>query len=206
MKIKGLSHLVAALILASSSGCFTFPKKEFPEKKYYVLEVQRDAPTLPVKNGLVLTIRNLKMSPPYNQNEFIYQKAPSEFAADFYNEFLTQPNMMLTEQLRRWLFAAGLFQNTVLSNSYVAATHVLEGNIEKLYGDYRDPNVLHACSEMQFTLIDDTRIKSPVIFQQGYGRNIPISSKDPVELVKGWNQGLREIFAELESDLSKLRL
>lgn len=206
MKLRILSFCVIILFLTYSLGCFTLPKKEFPGKKYYALEVARNDAPLTAKKDAILSIRNLKISSPYEQKEFIYRIGHSEFISDFYNEFLGLPNILVTEQLRAWFYNAGLFQNIALPNSYITATHILEGNITLLYADFRNSNLLQACSEIQFSLIDDTRTETDVVFQKSYERKITINTKSPADLISGWNQGFQEIFSELELDLSQFSL
>ena len=201
MMLKALTRFIPILVLALSFGCFSLPKKAFPDKTYYIVKVQRDLNQLPTKKGIILALSNLTIASPYNRKEFVYQEKAMEFVSDFYNEFLTLPDTMLTEQLRSWLFNSGLFPNIVLPSSYVPATHILEGRITKLYGDYRDSRESNACLEIQFTLIDDTSATAKVIFQQQYQKKIAVMTKRPEELVDGWKKGVKEIFSELEAEL-----
>ena len=206
MKLSMPANLIAISLLALLVGCFTFPKKEFPSKKYHVLEFHRKLKPVESKNGIILSIPALKISPPFNRREFIYRKGASEYESDFYNEFISAPDVLITEQLRQWFYNSGLIETIALSNSHVPPSHFLQGNITTLYADYRNPNALKANAGLRIMLVDDTEIEAKIIFQKGYQIAVNIAAKNPKDLISGWNQGFQQIFTELESDLSQLPL
>ena len=194
------------LMLTSLMGCITFPRKAFPEKNYYVFNLDREAtPSLSKTNG-ILAVNTCHISTPFDRREFVYRKGISEYESDFYNEFLSTPESIITEQLRLWLFDSGLFQNVVRPSSNVSPTHILEGNVTELYADYRQNRALQSIIGLRFTLIDDTKSEPKILFQKQYAASVDISTKNPNELVAGWSKGLKKILTEFESDLSKLSI
>ena len=206
MKLCIPANLIAISLLTLIFGCFTFPKKEFPLKKYHVLEFQRKLKPVESKTGVVLDIPKLKISPPFNRREFIYRIGASEYETDFYNEFLSAPEILITEQLRQWLYNSGLVETIAFANYHVPPSHSLHGNITNFYADYRNPKALKANAGMRFMLIEDTESKPKIIFQKDYQITIAIPARNTSDLISGWNQGFQQIFTELESDLSSLSL
>ncbi len=86
------------------------------------------------------------------------------------------------------------------------ATHILEGNVIALYGDYSQKNSPKAVLEIQFFLIDNTSTSSEMIFQNNYRREVALNSSLPEALVKGWNEALQQILTDLEEDLREVDL
>ena len=206
MTYRILKVIPFTLILASLTGCITFPRKAFPEKSYYILDVDREPNPVTSKKNAILSIRNLTIAAPFDQKEFIYRKGNSEYGSDFYNEFLSAPNTMITEIIRLWFFEAGSFQNIILQNSHVTPTHILEGKVTGLYADLHKRGELKSIIGIEFTLIDDVKSDPNIIFQKMYKASVDLSKDSPNDLVTGWNQGLGQILSEFESDLLKLSI
>ena len=70
----------------------------------------------------VLAIRPLRVSPSYAGSEFVYRTGDVSLESDFYNEFFIPPGRLVSEEVRRWFEASGLFEMVVDSASPIEST------------------------------------------------------------------------------------
>jgi len=196
---------VAPLALLVLSGCVSLAKS-FPDKHYYALEVTRNGqPGVPVP-GAVLDVRGLFVSPRFEGKELVYRTGDTRYESDFYNAWFVSPSAMLTQQIQDWLRQARLFEHVVVTPSYMDATHILEGTVTALYGDYRQQGGQKAVVGMHIVLIEDTSTRTAMVFQRDYQQMVELTETSPDELTRGWNQGLQQIFIALEDDLRRVDL
>lgn len=193
--------LVLLALMATQSGCVKL-KKDYPAKRYYSLEVEREGEGQAALRGASLTIRDFQKSVVGNR-EFLYQMGPSRYETDFYNEFIVDPEALITDQTERWLTDANLFEHVIEQSSLARATHVLEGAITKLEADLSEPGAPAAVIELQFFLIDNTSPKTSVILHESYRSDFPSASCEPDDLVAAWEQGLAAILKQMENDIAK---
>ena len=191
---------VVSLALLVLSGCVSLAKS-FPDKHYYALDVTRQGePGVPV-SGAVLDVRGLVVSPRFEGKELVYRTGDTRYESDFYNAWFVSPSAMLTQQVQDWLRHARLFEHVVATPSYLDATHILEGTVTSLYGDYRQQGGQKAVVGMQIVLIEDTSTRTAIVFQRDYHQMVELTETSPDELTRGWNEGLQQIFMALEEDL-----
>ncbi len=188
-------------VLVAASGCVDL-KAEYPERRFYTLSAERlGAATVPAKDG-VLRVRRFTASKVCDGSELVTRTGDSEYETDFYNAFFAPPVMQLTEQVQRWLGAAGLFSAVVGGGSSLAETHVLEGNMVALHIDERDKRSA-AVLEFQVLLIRVGSDPAAVVFQKTYKGSELVKPGSPESAVKAWNVVLQRILMELEADLLK---
>jgi len=195
----------AALSPLLLAGCLTL-RRQFPEKRYYLLEVSRRGEAPPPSAGAVLEIRRFRVSPPYDRKGFVYRRENARIESDFYNEFFVEPDSLLTEQTRLWIAESGLFANVVDSSSNAEAGYVLEGRANALYADYSRASTPKAVLRIQFFLSKERGGESSIVFHKDYAREIPAKGDAPHALVLGWDEALGQILTELENDLRGLHL
>jgi cholesterol transport system auxiliary component len=196
---------VAPLTLLVLSGCVSLAKS-FPDKHYYALEVTRQGePGVPV-SGAVLDVRGLLVSPRFEGKELVYRTGDTRYESDFYNAWFVSPSAMLTQQVQNWLRHARLFEDVVATPSYLDATHILEGTVTALYGDYRQQGEQKAVVGMHIVLIEDMSTRRAMVFQRDYQQVVELTETSPDALTRGWNQGLEQIFMALEEDLRRVEL
>jgi cholesterol transport system auxiliary component len=87
------------------------------------------------------------------------------------------------------------------SASQSQSNYVLEGTVNALYGDFRNPSSPSAVLEMEFFLTSEIPAKPGILLQKRYAKSIPLSGRTPEALVRGWNQALEEILVSLAADL-----
>jgi cholesterol transport system auxiliary component len=203
---RRLGLLLLALALGAA-GCFSL-RQERPEKRFYVIETERPggankAADAEAAARRVLAVRTLRVSPGYEDRSLVYRTGPATYESDFYNEFFILPHSMLSEQTRRWFEASGLFAHVVSTASRLEATHLLEGSITALYGDFSAPDAPRAVVKMQFFLIDDTGVEPRLEASRDYRSSVALSEKTPAAVVEGFSKGMAEILTNLENDFAE---
>ena len=194
---KLLSNLwrSAFILLALASGCVGI-EKSYPDKRYFVLEVNRNVNrSNPPGNG-VLQIANIRVSPRYEDKGFIYRTSGSSYESDFYNQFLVSPAALLGEELRKGLAQSQIFRHVINASSQLEPTHVLEGVVNALYGDFRDPGTPKAVLEMEFFLRKESASKAKIVAAKRYAKSVAVNERSPEALVKGWNEALEAILSD----------
>lgn len=195
--------LMTTLLLFTTTSCVNLAKP-YPDKKYYSLDLKHSAEDSPAPKDMIVIVNSFRISANFATNKLVYRESEYEFKTDFYNEFLTTPSTMITDQTVRWLTQSRLFKMIAHAGVYIEPTHYLQGNIISLYGDYRDEENYRAIIEIQFFLIKKSPAKGSVTFQKTYKQSAPLASRNPEELVKGHTKALTYILKKLENDLRQL--
>lgn len=185
------------------SGCAGL-SKSYPERSFYMFDVPPVTVKYPRVKGAVVEISRFNVSPGSDGKEFIYRTGELSYESDFYNQFFRPPGAMLTEVAGRWLNDAGLFQEVFGSVTQADANYFIEGNIVRLYGDFRSSP--KAVMQIQFLLLKYTTDSSyndntEIVFAKSYNSEIPIASQTPSDLMMGWNTALGEILNAFLEDL-----
>jgi ABC-type uncharacterized transport system auxiliary subunit len=195
----------ALVLLALASGCVGI-ERSYPDKRYFVFEVNRNVnPSNPPGNG-VLQVATIRVSPRYEDKGFVYRTSGSSYESDFYNQFLVSPAALLGEELRKGLAQSQIFRHVINSSSQLEPTHVLEGVVDALYGDFRDPGAPKAVLEMEFFLRKESASKADVVAAKRYAKSVAVTGRSPEALVKGWNEALEAIVSALIADLKSTAL
>ena len=177
--------------------------KEAPKKRFFTIEadINRVKKSSTVK-FTKLRINKMKINSNYEGKEFIYRK-DLDFESDYYNQFLTAPPTNITEQIITWINESRLSEVITNRISSSDANLLLEGNINLLYADFSGGKI-YSILEIEFYLSDN--IKDHVVFKKVYSKKILSPDKEPVSIIRGWNQGLTEILLSLENDLRTITL
>ncbi len=205
MRYSNPAGLICPLIIFAiiTAGCSGLSKK-YPEREFYMFEVPPVNIKYPPVKDAFLEVTRFTISPGSDGKEFIYRTGEVSYESDFYHQFFRPPGAMLTEVAGRWLNDAGLFQDVFGSVTQADANYFLEANVLRLYGDFRSSP--KAVMEIQFLFLkystdssydDNTKI----VLAKNYSREIPIASKAPKDLMRGWNTALGEILNALLADL-----
>ena len=198
----------AVALAAVLSGCGASPlNRPAPERKLYNISAQRPDAATPPRDNTVLKVRPLQISPAYQGKEMVYRLGDTAYEQDYYNSFFVQPAQNLTQQAQQWLSRAGIFSSVVDSTSQVMDTHLLEGMVNALYGDFRDRSAPVAVLEAQFFLLKNKSDNYTVAFSKSYSKAVPFSAgfKDASGLAEAYNKALAEVLAELERDLRAVK-
>jgi cholesterol transport system auxiliary component len=177
------------------------------QRRYFLLDLQREGQKLnePQKD-VVLMVRPFTLSPGYNAKELTYRKSEFQYESDYYNQFITDVGQQVAEQTRKWLSQSGYFAHLVTPGSTMSATYILEGNITRLYGDFRDKSNAKAFMSITFYLIDITNRKPNVVLSDSIYTQNPIKEATAESLIKAYQDCLHEILENLEKKLTQINL
>ena len=193
------------LLMTLSAGCVTL-ERSYPDKRYFVIDIRDTANAPATQNDRVLLVSSLHISPRYAGTEFVYRTSDTSYESDFYNQFLSAPGTMISEEIRKGLATGSGFKYVIGPASDLSANYVLEGSVNALYGDFRDLNKPAAVLEIEFFLRNEDPQKPGILLHKRYEKSVPIGQRSPEALTKGWDQALEEIIAMLVADLGKTKL
>ena len=193
---RGLPLALALLL----GGCSL--SKPYPSKRFFYADVERGGEQ-PELGRHVLRVETFEIAPAFAGKSLVSRVSEEEYVADYYAEFFSAPDTMVTSELRQWLDDGGVFQAVLGPGSVMNVDRLLEGTIDQFYLDLREPGVPRAVLSFYSRLIDDSGPEPEVIFNRRYSSSIPLTSTKPEDAVVGWTQGLKQMFADLEMDLSK---
>ena len=197
-----LACIVVAALSVSACGCLK-SGSQADDRRFFLLETTRPGRIDPPGKGPILAVRRMQMSPGFGEKELVYRTSDFAYESDYYNQFLNTAGALIAEQTRRWLARAGLFAAVVSSDSDVLPTHVIEGNVTALYGDFRGDNAKGVLG-LELFLIDTDGDHGPtVVFHKEYSAGVDLSDKTAEALVEAYNTGLGQILTEFEKDLRK---
>ena len=204
MKKLAVTKTFYVLLLLFLVSCG--PGKAPAVRRYYALELQRQGQTHQPQANTILEIQPFGMSPTFAPKQLAYRKGEFRYESDFYNQFVTDARLQITEQTRRWISDSKIFSSVALGGSALEATHLLEGDIVSLYGDFRNKSDANAVMEIEFFLLD---IKSPstsVVFSKLYKTTASVGQPTVENLIQAYNKCLKQILVDFEADLQKTRL
>ena len=189
------------LVLFVLGGCVDLGRS-YPEKHSYILEAVHPGETRASIPRTVLKVRKFRVSPAFEGKGLVYRTSDARYEGDFYNEWFVPPNAMLTQQVVNWLTKTGLFQYVMDSSGPLPATHLLEGTLTALYGDYR-ATPAKAVLAVQFFLLHEASAQAEVLWHQEYWKEVDVLERKPEALMAGWNEALRLILSALDEDLTR---
>jgi ABC-type uncharacterized transport system auxiliary subunit len=192
-----IMYVLACLMIFSGCG-----SRRAYDKKYYVLDAVRRAEPIRTETDSILEVRRFTIDSAFGGKGLVYRTGDFAYESDFYSEFLVSPAAMITDKMRNWLSGAGLFGTVLDVGSQVDATHVIEGNITALYGDFRDKSSPKATMKMRvFLLKAEAGGEYVPLFAEKYQTSIGIESEGPEEMVRALDKCLADILSAIEKDL-----
>jgi cholesterol transport system auxiliary component len=202
-RVPSIIVLGICAVMTAVAGCSVVGEKDYPAKRQYVLDANRAGKLRPADGAGVLMVRTFRVSDRFENSQLVYRTGPLSYESDFYNQFLSSPGSLITEEVRQWLGASGVFANVVSAGSRMEARYVLEGNVAALYGDYTSKDAPAAVLEMQFFLIGRAGSGNSIAFHKTYAVTKPLASSGPPALVEGLSACLTEVLKALEADLGE---
>lgn len=177
------------------------------ERRFFLLDLQREGQKLTESpNDMVLMVRPFSLAPGYHPKELTYRTGEFRYESDYYNQFVTDIGQQMAEQTRNWLSQSGCCAHVVPPGSSLKATHMLEGNITRLYGDFRDKTKAQACVSITFYLIDITKRQPGIIVSESIEKKTTIPEATAENLIKAYQNCLQHILENFEKRLSEINL
>lgn len=174
------------------------------QQKQYILEAVRKGDKPTNKGTKVLKVSRFGVSSPFESYELVIRTDELQYKTDFYNRFLSPLGSIITDETRKWLSDSDVFVCVLDTTSGADHHFTLEGNVEAIYGDYRDNRNISAVLEIRFILIDFTTTKDNIVFDKHYHKVHPLTKNSAEELVRGLSNCLSQILVDLENDMCKL--
>jgi cholesterol transport system auxiliary component len=196
-KVIALCNLMIVSMILSGCG----PRRIAYNQRSFVLETSRNSPQQKTSRDVILDVKNFSIDTTFSTKSLVYRKGQSEYETDFYNQFLVKPDDMITEKTRSWLAESGLFKWVLEPGSYTDATHVLEGNITTLYGDFRDDSLPKASMKIRVFLVKLP--EKAVVFTNTYESVSEFKDGTAGSLIEAFGLCLTNILLDLEKDLQK---
>lgn len=186
----------ACAALAGLAGCLSLDR-ETPVLRTYAPTI--DVPAERPGQG-VLAVGRFEVVPRFARRELVYRQTDVLYEADPYHLFLAEPGQLLREETERWMRGAGLFAHAGDPARFGRADVRLEGVVEALYGDYRDPSSPRARLGIRFLAwSDDGRL----LLDRAYDADVPLADRERATLVRGWEAGLGRVLASMSADLRR---
>ena len=199
--LADIAVVLVLIALCASAGCVKLERPSL-DRKYYTLDVVRgDKQKNDIKAVKNLIVRRIKISPRYEDRDLVYKVGDNVFEADYYNSYFVPPAALITQDLRVWMGESGVFANVLGPESLGTGELLLEGVVNSIYGDYSGPEP-KAVIKMQFILLNNSNPDLPIVYSRDFSREKVIGAAGPAALVKALNEGLTDIFGELEKDLA----
>ena len=200
MNLKILYILI--IIFLSFNNCGNILKKEFPQKKYFILEPDYSKIIQNSKHFNSIKVVRIKISPFFEGKNFVYRQGEFNYESDFYNEFLIFPSNLFLECITRWLAESNTGE--VLSNTIYEDTYLISASVDSLYIDFRNEKTPKSILEIQFTLQKNNEQES--LFKKKYSYEGKLEIISPEEIIKSWNIGLTDLLQKFESDIRKIEV
>ena len=199
LRVGVATALVAGVAaLGCGGGLFS---RQYPERRQFVLEATRLERAAAPAGAPVLAVMRFRTSAVVTGTSFVYRTGPQTYERDFYDVFWTSPEGMLSDAVRRWLAASGLFADVLDASSSAARAYQLDGADSEHHGDYRDAAQPRAALGLRFALLDVRGAEPKIVFHAEYAASPAIADESSEALAAGWNAALREILGKLEADL-----
>jgi ABC-type uncharacterized transport system auxiliary subunit len=199
-------RLALIFVIAGPIGCSDLLKQPASAKALFSIEPGLpDSPLLAVPatttaTGPVLQIRSVRVSAPFDGTAFVYELAPSQYALDYYNNFVAPPSALLSEALLAWLEKAGPLP-TVGAGTSVRSDLMLECEITKLLIDFSDRTNPQAVISSRFLLYSNRTGTTQVLLDRSYEVSKPLTFKSPAGYSAAWGLAFRDLLQKFDVDL-----
>jgi len=194
------SALLAAGCLLS--GCLSRPNLN---KQTFVFGSPNSTRDATNHSRRVVAIRTLRVAAPFDGRSLVYRTGEFAYRSDPYAEFLVSPSESLLFPIRNWMRGTGAFEAVIEPGSVRRPNTMAEIAVLQLYGDFRRSSEPAAFLTVRFVLFDSPNgIPGSLILDRNYSSHIPLKARTPGALMAGWNEGLNQILARLDSDVGGL--
>jgi len=189
------------LLIAVTGGAFAgCLRREFPERRQYVLSVERTAAAR-TGSKAVIKVGRVRAEPQYERKGFVYRTGEATYTDDFYNAFYVSPAQMVRSTMHDWLTASGVFATVAEVDSLVGADWLLESRLVDFYVDKRTAGDERAVVRLAVTLVDARKSPPRAAFERTY-EEVATAAGSGRGYVDAWSTALARVYQRIESDLS----
>jgi ABC-type uncharacterized transport system auxiliary subunit len=156
--------------------------------------------TPPASPQTVLEIRPVKVSPPFDGVAFVYKTAPSQFAFDYYNNFVASPSSLLTGDIVDWLQTNAAIL-TIGPGTSIHSDLSLEFVVTNLLIDFSDKANPKAEIAGRAFILKNRPGGTIVVSDATYDVAAPVANNDPAGYAAAWGKCLREILEKMDDQV-----
>lgn len=153
---------------------------------------QRDAQQMRIR------VQPFEIAPQFEGKPLVYRFSDVRYEADFYNEFLVAPRIMLMEQSAEWLRRAGYEATSNGGRN----DYILNVAVSAMYGDFSQPQQPRAVLTTRFALAGPD-VAQPVL-EREYTVGVPIADRSADSVVQGLSAALTQTLTKLTAELQTL--
>jgi ABC-type uncharacterized transport system auxiliary subunit len=196
------THLRISLLLtlAALAGACSL-SQPYPAKQLYALDVPPPARSASKASAATLRVQPVRMTEPYDNEEFHYRAGAARIEADYYANFVDEPGRLITAELIEWLAKTQTYEAVVDASSTAEANRSVQLVINKFYADRSDAGQHEAVVAARVFLLDESRVETKVLLTRDYREAEPISGDGGDALVAAWGAALARIFEQLAADI-----
>lgn len=187
-----------ALLLAVTAGC-SLMRPAVVKQKFLLPAAP---PTLglaaaaaPVVPALV-RVNLVGVAVPFSSSSLVYRRDDLRYDTDFYNEYFVAPRDLLTERVRAWVGASGVFRGVALGGSPLSATYELNAFVSEFYGDLRPGRPPAAVVVTEFVLSDVSVSPARLVWHQTYSHRVPLAGTGPEQVAQGLDAALTGVLGD----------
>lgn len=186
--------------LAAACGSIS---KDYPKKTYYAFEIDRADREHAAADAPILLVPRFRSGALSKGQGLVYRTAPSTYESDYYSEFFTEPESLLTLVTAAWMEDSGLFSVIVGGTTEVDPDYVLQGALRSLHVDQTVKGETRAVVDIQFFLSRRHRLRSEPVWHRDLQRSEPAESAAGKDVLAAWNRAISDLLAEAERELAE---
>jgi ABC-type uncharacterized transport system auxiliary subunit len=193
-------YLTVSLAAAALCGCGT---QSVWQRQTFALDLPAGPDSAPSGTNLV-ALGRVTIAPLFQSRSFTYRTGQDSYEQDPYASFLISPESAVAEPIRARMEQDGTLGRLIGPDSQLHPSIVVEAAVNELDGDFR--NASHPVAEMTIHfIIYETGPDGPgnVLLDHVFAEQTPLSNRTAAALVAGWDEALRKIMEELNSEYAK---
>lgn len=191
---KTLPYLISLTLII---GCGSVPPTYYYRIYYDLPEHNSPAPV-----SVTIGIEPFDSDVLYKGDRIVYRNSEYEVQFYHYRRWVAPPNKIVREAVLNQFQSSGIFEKVVNTNSPLKVDYVLRGNI-KSFEEWDENNTWYGLVSIAFELHDNET--KEIVWQNTLTEKTPVSSKEPVEVVKAISESLKRVvekaIQEIEENL-----
>lgn len=201
---KLLGNFLILAGLFSFSGCSFLKTRDLP--KAYKISVSRETTEKTQKgefDSIVIEVLPFSSNKPFDSTLIQILGDNKVWKEDYYNRIFISPDILISQDLRKWLSDTEAFKNVSLPITREDTNVVIHGNVEKFFINASNPKSPASTVSLKFSVTwnDDTKIENEVTQSFKYESEIPIPGLKTEYVIEGLEIALEEVFRLFEQDL-----
>ncbi|HSU04268.1 MAG TPA: ABC-type transport auxiliary lipoprotein family protein [Acetobacteraceae bacterium] len=181
---------------AALAGCSVLPQPKYVQQTQWPLVVRRPESLPPRAKGHVLVVRDIRPAAGLEQRGLQWLLPDGSVHVDFYNQWAVPPAQALTDDLRQWLAASGLFAAVVAPDSGLTPDMTLEGQLTAFIAD---PRVLNAHAALAIVLLNQHPVPAKVLLQRTITADSRMATGTPSGVVDALRAALGTVLRGTEA-------